>query len=81
MLRIHLNRSKCDQFGRGADIFVGRTGNELCPVAAALAFLAVRGGAPGPLFTDAGQQPLRKAKFVATIREIWGDRTNPRPPP
>ena len=53
MLRVHLKRSKYDQFGRGVDVFVGRTGNVLCPVAAVLAYLAVRGSSPGPLFIDA----------------------------
>ena len=70
ILRIHLKRSKCDQFGRGTDVFVGRTNNELCPVAALLAYLAERGSRPGPLFTDARQQPLLKAKFVDRIRDV-----------
>ena len=26
MLKIHLSRSKCDQFGKGVDVFVGRSG-------------------------------------------------------
>ena len=32
MVQIHLKRSKCDQFGSGADIILGRTGVNLCPV-------------------------------------------------
>ena len=69
-LRVHLKRSKCDQAGLGIDIFVGRAGNELCPVAAVLAYLAVRGSSPGPLFIDTKKQPLTKARFVARIRDI-----------
>ena len=34
MVRIHLKRSKCDQFGVGANIILGRTGQSLCPVTA-----------------------------------------------
>ena len=30
LVQIHLKRSKCDQFGSGADIVVGRTGESLC---------------------------------------------------
>ena len=41
VIRIHLRRSKTDQFGRGVDIYLGATGDELCPVAALLAYLAV----------------------------------------
>ena len=70
VLRIHLKRSKCDQFGRGADVLVGRTGDELCPVAAVLAYLAIRGSTPGPLFIDAENRPLLKARFVDRIRAI-----------
>ncbi len=29
MVKIHLKRSKCDQFGVGADVILGRTGNAL----------------------------------------------------
>ena len=36
MLHIDLKQSKTDQFHRGADIVVGRTGTNLCPVAAVL---------------------------------------------
>ncbi len=36
MIQIHLKKSKCDQFGMGADVIVGKTGNALCPVAAIL---------------------------------------------
>ena len=32
MVRIHLRHSKCDQFGKGVDIVLGRTGHFLCPV-------------------------------------------------
>ena len=73
MLKIHLKRSKCDQFGRGTDVFVGRTTDEICPVAATLAYFAVRGGTEGPLFIDAQRKPLTKAKFVGRIRDILGE--------
>ena len=48
----HLKTSKTDQERKGADIYmyVGKTGDILCPVAALLAYSAVRGALPGPLF-------------------------------
>lgn len=48
MVRIHLKKSKCDQFGEGVDIVLGVTGADICPVAAMLAFLVERGDKPGP---------------------------------
>ena len=34
IVKVHLKRSKCDQLQRGVDIFVGLTGDVLCPIAA-----------------------------------------------
>ena len=50
MLRCHLKQPKTDRFHQGIHIFVGRTDNQLCPVAAMMAYLAARGASPGPLF-------------------------------
>ena len=67
---IHWKQSKYDQFGRGVNVFVGRKGNELCPVAAMLTCLARRRSYPGPLFMETRQQPLTKMKFIARIWSI-----------
>ena len=42
IVKIHLSHSKTDQFHQGVDIYLGKTGQELCPVSALLAYLAVR---------------------------------------
>ena len=42
MLRVKLKCSKTDQFGKGVEVYVGRTGCPLCPVAATLAYMASR---------------------------------------
>ena len=70
MVRIHLRKSKCDQFGAGADIILGRTSNPLCPVAAILGFIAIRGSHPGPFLLDSQGGVVTKAWFVAQIRDI-----------
>ena len=31
-IRVYLKRSKCDQFGRGVAVFLGRMADALCPV-------------------------------------------------
>ena len=49
-VRIFLKRSKTDQFGRGVAVYVGTTGDELCPVTALLDYVTVRGVTPGPFF-------------------------------
>ena len=39
MVRLHLKKSKCDQFGKGVDVVVGRTGQQLCPFSALLDYI------------------------------------------
>ena len=69
-IRIYLKRSKCDQFGRGVAVFLGRTGDTLCPVAALLTYVTRRGDAPGPFFHLENGAPLTKTLFVARIRDV-----------
>ena len=69
-LQVTLKRSKCDQFGEGVRVLVGRTGDAICPVAAMLAYLASRGCGEGPLFFFANKHPLTKAKFTENIRKV-----------
>jgi len=47
-LWITIKQSKTDMFQKGVDLFVGRTGSDLCPVATVLDFLQARGIFPGP---------------------------------
>ena len=61
--------SRADPFRQSMDIFVGRTGNELCPVAATLAYMVQRGPGPGSLFKFQDGKPLTRQRFVARARE------------
>ena len=49
-------------------IYLGRTDNLLCPVAAVAAYLAVRGNTPGPLFMLANGKPLSREMLVMRVR-------------
>ena len=69
VVRIHLKSSKTDQFRRGVDVFIGSTHNELCPVAAMMAYLAQRGGHPGALFHFEDGTLLTPARFTARVRD------------
>jgi len=68
MVKIHLRRSKTDQFSRGVDVSMGSTGDALCPVAALLAYLAVRGGEYGPLFCLKDGHSLTREIFTNKVR-------------
>ena len=57
VVRVHIKESKIDPFRKGVYVYLGRTENELCPVAAISAFLVVRGmGAGGAHFSASLQR-------------------------
>ena len=68
LLKIRIKASKTDPFRQGVDVFVGRTDTELCPVAALLSYMAVRGPGPGPLFRFRDGKPLTRERFVQQVR-------------
>ena len=68
MLRVHLRVSKCDQFGKGVNIFVGKTDNQRCPVTATVAYMAMRGETAGSFFLLQEKNPLLKQRFIAELR-------------
>lgn len=68
MVCIRLKQSKTDPFRHGVDIYLGRTGRDLCPVAALLAFMAVRPAGIGPLFVFENGTPLTRDRLVEAVR-------------
>ena len=69
VIRVRIKASKTDPFRVGADIFIGRTDNDLCPVAAVLAFMALRGPGPGPFFRFRDGKPLTRSRLVTKLKE------------
>ncbi len=68
-LTIQLRQSKTDPFGQGVKIFLGNTGQRICPVTAILAFLAVRPGTlQGPLFRYSDGTTLTRDRLVGEVR-------------
>lgn len=68
VLKIHLRVSKCDQFGKGVDVYIGKLQSSRCPVSAVIEFMMARGDKPGPFFQTHEGSPLMKPKFVAEVR-------------
>ena len=68
LVKIHLRKSKCDQFGAGADILLGRTGCDLCPVVAIFAYRSQRGRSPGHFFLDGEGKIITKPRFITQLR-------------
>ena len=72
MVQFHLKKLKCDQFGKGADVIVGRTYVSICPVTAILNFIAGRTDRPGTFFLLSSGAPATKGWFTRHIRELLG---------
>ena len=70
MISILLRRSKTDQARQGVKVVIGRTGDDICPVAALLQFLAIRGNHPGPLFVWSDGKPLTKGNFITEVTNV-----------
>ena len=64
-IRVCIKASKTDPFRKGVQIFLGH----LCPVAALLAYVAIRGKQPGPLFCFASGAYLTRDRFVQEVRK------------
>ena len=61
---------KCYQFGVGADIVMGVTRDELCPVSAIIDYLRLRGDRKGTFFLDPNGKMVTKSWFVEQIRSV-----------
>lgn len=69
LLQVHLKASKTDPFREGVDVYVGKSGNDICPISAMSAYLSSRGGQDGPLFLFEDGTFLTKDRFVSAVRE------------
>ena len=69
-LRVHIKQSKTDPFREGTYLYVGRTGTELCPVAAILDYMCLRGQGRGPLFRF---KPLTRPRLVEALRSALNE--------
>ena len=69
-LRVHLRSSKTDPFKRGVFLYLGLTGNLLCPVSAILSFLAVRPShLSGPLLQFPDGRVLTRSCLIRSVRQ------------
>lgn len=67
-VRVHIKASKTDPFRLGVYVYLGATGNDLCPVAAVSAYLAVRGRESGPFFRFGSGTAITREALVGQLR-------------
>ena len=78
LIRVKVKQSKTDPFRKGVDLYLGRTGTDLCPVATLLDYLRARGTTPGLLFTFEDGRLLTRQRFVDLVREALQKAGIPR---
>lgn len=69
-MKVGIKQSKTDPFRKGTEIIIGRTGGALCPVAATLSYMVLRGPGSGPFFMFRDGRPLTRQRFVTALRDI-----------
>ena len=67
---VTIKASKTDPFRKGCSIHIGLGKYPLCAVHASLAYLAIRGDGPGPLFLCQNGQPLSRTLLTNWLRQI-----------
>ena len=73
LLSVRIKQSKTDPFRQGTTVYLGKTGTSLCPVAAVLAFMAMRGPGEGPLFRFQDRRPLTRQRLVLALRQALAE--------
>ena len=68
VVRLNIKASKTDPFRKGVQIFLGKTGTEICPVSALVEYLVMRGPGAGPLFRFLDGSPLSRSALVERVR-------------
>ena len=64
IVKVRLKVSKSDQLRKGVDVFIGKTGGVICPVAVVLAYMAARSGQhEWPIFQVQGWQTPDKSQI------------------
>ena len=71
-LRVSIKQSKTDPFRQGIQLLIGKTGTKLCPVAAMLDFLQVRGTSEGFLFRFEDGSCLTRQRLVEAVWTALG---------
>jgi hypothetical protein len=67
VIQVTIKQSKTDPFRQGIDIYLGKTGKDVCPIQVIMPYLTIRGAQPGPLFTFSDCSYLIRQRFTSSI--------------
>lgn len=71
IVKVTLRRAKTDPFGKGVDVYFGRTNTSICPVAGLLQYMAVRPDSEksAPLLIHGNGTPLTRDQFCQMVKK------------
>ena len=67
VIQVTIKWSKTDPFRKGVELYLGKTGKDICPVCAIIPYLVIRGVKPGPLFVFADGLYLTRQWFASLV--------------
>ena len=70
VIQLRIKQSKTDPFRQGINLYLGKTGKEICPIKALLPYLVLRGDRPGPLFLLQDGRRLTRQIFATTLDNL-----------
>ncbi|XP_062503943.1 uncharacterized protein LOC134180772 [Corticium candelabrum] len=68
LVRLHLKWAKTDLFCCGADVYLGRSANDICSVSSFLAYMVDRSARSGPFFIFIDSCPLSSVRLVQEVQ-------------
>ena len=68
LIQVSIKQSKTDPFRKGVQLFLAKTGKNICPITAIMPYLALRGPKQGPLFLYQGGNYLTRQDFTTLLR-------------
>ena len=68
MIQVSIKQSKTDPFRKGVQLFLAKTGKNICPITAIIPYLALRGAKQGPLFLYQSGNYLTRQDFTTLLR-------------
>ena len=67
VIQVTIKQSKTDPFHHGVQLYLGKTGKDICPVTAILPYLALRGASADPLFILSDRSFLTQKKIATLV--------------
>ena len=73
VIQVTIKQSETDPFRQGVDLYLEKTGKDICPVCAFIPYFVIRGAKPGPLFVFADRRQRFASLVTSTLQRAGID--------